>query len=234
MNVSIMQPYLFPHIGYFQLMASADVFVVHDDVQYIKSGWINRNRILSNGEPRWVTLPVAAAAHRLNINQRRYARGSERPRQFLRRLEAAYHAAPNSAEVLALVSALLFHEDRNVAAFNTHALRGIAEAIGITTPLVVSSEMTKDGSLKGEARVIAMCEVLGAETYVNPIGGTALYHQACFAEHGLELAFLQSDPRAYQQFGPVSVPGLSIIDVLMFNDAATVREMLEEFTLVGR
>ena len=92
--------------------------------------------------------------------------------------------------------------------------------------------MTKDDSLRGEARVIAICEALGAERYVNPIGGTALYHHARFAEHGLELAFLQPEPRAYRQFGSVSVPGLSIIDVLMFNDATTVGEMLEEFTLV--
>ena len=53
-----MQPYLFPYIGYFQLMTSADIFVVHDDVQYIKGGCVNRNRILSSDEPRWGTLPV--------------------------------------------------------------------------------------------------------------------------------------------------------------------------------
>jgi hypothetical protein len=92
--------------------------------------------------------------------------------------------------------------------------------------------MTKDESLKGEDRVIAICEALGAKRYVNPIGGTALYHHARFAEHGLALAFLQPQPRTYRQFGSVSVPGLSIIDVLMFNNATTVREMLEEFTLV--
>ncbi len=79
MIVSIMQPYLFPYIGYFQLMASADIFVFHDDVQYIKGGWVNRNRILSSGEPCWVTLPVAARAHRLNINQRGYVPGVEVP-----------------------------------------------------------------------------------------------------------------------------------------------------------
>jgi WbqC-like protein family len=114
MNVSIMQPYLFPYIGYFQLMASADIFVVHDDVQYIKGGWINRNRILSSGEPRWVTLPVAAGAHRLNINQRCYAPGGGRPRQFLWRLKARDRAAPNFAEVFELVRTLLPHVDRNV------------------------------------------------------------------------------------------------------------------------
>lgn len=229
-----MQPYLFPYIGYFQLMAVADIFVVHDDVQYIKGGWINRNRILSRGKPHWVTLPVAAGAHQLNINQRGYASGAEGPRQFLRCLEAAYRTASNFAEVFDLVRRLLLHENRNVAAFNTHALQAVAKSVGITTPLVLSSEMTKDDSLNGEARVIAICEALGAKRYVNPIGGTALYRQARFAEHGLELCFLQPEPRAYRQFGSVSVPGLSIIDVLMFNDAATVNEMLEEFKLVER
>ena len=232
MTVAVMQPYLFPYIGYFQLMASADSFVVHDDVQYIKGGWINRNRVLSSSGSSWVTLPVAAGPHRLNINQRCYVPGPKGPRQFLRRLEACYRPAPNFAEVYELVRALLLHEERNVAAFNTHALRAVAKRIGITTRIIVSSELTKDDCLRGEARVIAICEALGAERYVNPIGGTALYQQPRFAEHGLELAFLRPEPRGYRQFGSVRVPGLSIIDVLMFNDALTVREMLEEFTLV--
>ena len=232
MNVAVMQPYLFPYIGYFQLMASADRFVIHDDVQYIKGGWINRNRILSDGVPRWITLPVARGTHPLTIHQRSYAPGPEGPSRFLRRLEAAYRPAPNFAETFELVRALLLHEDRNVASFNVQALRGIADSIGITTQFVVSSEMTKDDSLKGEARVIAICEALGAETYVNPIGGIALYDHARFAEHGIQLAFLRPEPRAYRQLGTGFVPGLSIIDVLMFNDAATVREVLEEFTLI--
>ena len=232
MNVSIMQPYLFPHIGYFQLMASADVFVIHDDVQYIKGGWINRNRILSTGEPRWVTLPVAAGAHRLNINQRSYAPGSEGPSRFLRHLEAAYRAAPNFAEVFALVKELLNHEDRNVAVLNTYALCRVAESIGITTPIVISSEMTKDESLRGEDRVIAICEALSADRYVNARGGTALYHHDRFADHGLELV-VSTGAACLPAVRVGRRPSLSIIDVLMFNDAATIGEMLEEFRLVA-
>ena len=160
MNVSVMQPYLFPYLAYFQLMASADIFVIHDDVQFIKGGWINRNRILSSGEPRWITLPVVAGAHTLNINQRGYAPGAEGPRQFLRRLEAGYRAATNFAEVFEQVSALLVHEDRNVAAFNAHALRGVAESVGIATPLVVSSEMTSMllALLPALAGLMMLCE----------------------------------------------------------------------------
>jgi WbqC-like protein family len=79
--------------------------------------------------------------------------------------------------------------------------------------------MTKDDSLRSEGRVIAICEAVGAERYVNPIGGTALYHHARLVEHGLELAFFQPEPRHYRQFASVRGPGRSIIDVLMFNDA---------------
>ena len=237
MNVSIMQPYLFPYVGYFQLMASADVFVVHDDVQYIRGGWINRNRILSGGEPCWVTLPRWRQERTGSVSTGAAALrpGAEGPRRFLRRLEAGRlsRCAQLRQGIRAGESAPASRGSKcSPRSTCTHYKESPIGSGVRRTPLVVSSAMAKDDSLRGEARVIAICEALGAERYVNPIGGAALYQRAHFAEHGIELAFLRPEPRVYRQFGSVSVLGLSIIDVLMFNDGATVREMLEEFTLV--
>jgi WbqC-like protein family len=88
MIVSIMQPYFFPYIGYFQLAACSDIFVFHDDVQYIKGGWVNRNRILRDGQPRWLTLPVRKGASRLTIQQRQYQLDEPVTARVLRRVEA--------------------------------------------------------------------------------------------------------------------------------------------------
>jgi hypothetical protein len=232
MYVSIMQPYLFPYIGYFQLMTAADTFVVHDDVQYIKGGWINRNRILINGAPAWITLPVKADDHALNINQRTYVPAAATKRRVLRRIEGAYHGAPQFPVGQAIVAEALSSPDSNVAAFNVHAMRVVADAIGITTDVVLSSQLSKDDALAGEARVIAICEMLGGDRYVNLPGGRELYAPAHFAERGLQLSFLEPRPRAYKQSGNAHVPMLSIVDVLMFNDLAAIGEMLHDFELV--
>src|SRR6185312_5440952 len=84
MNLAIMQPYLFPYLGYFQLIGCCDTFVIYDDVQFIKNGWINRNRILMNGAAHWLTMPVQRDDHGLPINRRHYAGGAWSRRKLLR------------------------------------------------------------------------------------------------------------------------------------------------------
>src|SRR5882724_10468265 len=95
MKLGIMQPYIFPYIGYFQLIAAVDHFVIHDDVQWIKSGWINRNRILANNQPGYITLPVRSGSSFLNINEREYVPEIENhKKRILRQIEGAYRKAP--------------------------------------------------------------------------------------------------------------------------------------------
>jgi hypothetical protein len=232
MIASIMQPYLLPYIGYFQLIACSDIFVAHDDIQYIKGGWINRNRILLNGEPDWITLPVAAADHRLSIRERRYRQPEHHVPKMLRRIEAAYRAAPFFDIAFPFLRDALSLDEPNVAAFNLFVLKCLTNRIGIRTPVVVSSSLGMGEEIRGQDRVIAICRRVGATRYVNPIGGTSLYDTGRFADAGIALNFLKSSASTYQQFRQTPVPFLSIVDVLMFNDETAISRMLTEFELL--
>lgn len=228
-----MQPYFFPYVGYFQLMAACDVFVILDDVQYIeKAGWANRNRILVNGKARWITVPVISAPHTNLFNQRRYKLGDQVTAKLLKSVLLAYRRAANFKKTYALIEEILSFPEPNVAVFNANLLRRISSLLGIDAKFVVSSEMKKDDALRGQERVIDICDRLGATSYRNPVGGRALYDPQRFLQKGITLEFLRSEARPYRQFAAPFVPSLSIIDVLMFNDEHAVRGMLREYSML--
>ena len=191
MIVSIMQPYFFPYIGYFQLMHNSDVFVFHDDAQYMKGGWVNRNRILVNGAPSWITLPLLKGSHRLNINHRKYQLEKPVVNRILRRIAAAYRDAPYFHPIMPILRDIMGFADPNVAMFNANLVQRISGHLGLTTRIVLSSALAKDNDLSGEARVINICRALGATHYVNPIGGTKLYAIENFTRYGIALSFLE-------------------------------------------
>lgn len=233
MKVAIMQPYFFPYIGYFQLIAASDVFVLHDDVQYIKGGWVNRNRILLNGEDRMITFPVQKDAYELPINARKYVDDKQARKDIINLIRQAYAKAPGYRQVFALLEELLMFEDRNVARFNENLIRRIADFIGLSCKIITSSGMEKDDALAGEPRVLEICKRLGATDYANPIGGTELYHQKSFQECGITLRFLEAQNERYEQGGDTWVPFLSIIDVLMFNSVEEIRRLLTGYRLLA-
>jgi hypothetical protein len=215
-------------------MNACDIFVVLDDAQYIQRGWVNRNRILHDESWRWITLPVAAADHRLPINERRYLLTHRLARRLPDRLAAAYRRAPFLRDAIACVETVLSEAQDNVAEVNIALLRGISKQLGITTPIVLASKVPLPHRLTGQERVVAICEALGASTYINPMGGVDLYDAARFARSGIELAFLQSCASAYRQFGGPFVACLSVLDVMMFNDTNAIRRMLREYQLLRR
>jgi hypothetical protein len=230
--VGIMQPYFFPYIGYFQLMAACDLFIVYDDAQFIKGGWITRNRILVNGGPEWLTVPIAAAPHSWAINQRHYLLTDRLTAKVLDRLHGAYHGAPELDTVMQLVERVMEFHDSNVAVFNTNLLRVLASHLGIRCEIRNSSEHEKNTLLKGQELVIDMCTRAGASLYINPVGGTSLYQAAGFSARDITLSFLQSNAKAYRQYREPFVPALSIIDVMMFNPVERVRDMLSHCAFV--
>jgi hypothetical protein len=226
-KLAIMQPYFLPYIGYFQLMRAVDVFVVYDDVQFMKGGWIERNRMLVNGAPHWFGLTLEKASHKLAINQRFFAADIEgQKKALLYKVHCAYAKAPHYAETMALLEEILANDERNVAAMLARQLRILCRHLGIETELRLASEMVKNDDLGGEARVIDMAQRLGADHYVNAAGGQALYSRENFAHHGIRLSFLQSRPVVYRQYAHDFVPWLSILDVLMFNSVEQTRELL--------
>jgi hypothetical protein len=231
MMLAIMQPYFMPYIGYWQLLAAVDRFVVYDNIQYTKKGWINRNRYLQNGADAFFTLPLKKGSDFLNVAERSLAADFD-PGALLRPLAAAYKKAPFFDAVFPLFETIVRASPRNLFEYLHQSICATAEYLEIRTPIVVSSTIAMDHSLKSERKVIALCKALGATRYVNPIGGRELYSPLAFAEAGIELKFLQPRLVEYQQFDKPFVPGLSILDVMMFNSKDAARRMLHEYDLV--
>ena len=227
-----MQPYFLPYIGYFQLMRAVDVFVVYDNIKYTKKGWINRNRLLLNGEPAVFSLPLRSASDLLDVRDRTLAPQFD-PRKLLAQIHGAYRRAPHFDEYFPIVSDIVGFESRNLFDFIFNSIDAIRKILQIDTRLVVSSQIDADHSRSGQDRVIDICRQLGANRYLNPPGGRALYAKEAFESRGMELAFLSPRLLPYSQFGADFVPALSILDVLMFNPIErVVNELLPAYDVI--
>jgi hypothetical protein len=219
-------------LGYFQLIAAVDRFIAWDDVQYIQRGWVNRNRILLNGEPSYITLAIEKAAQTAHINERYIADGAATAKKILGQLHSAYRKAPFYEETRALVVDILGRQENNLGHFLFDSLQVVCKHLAINTELLLSSSLQKnDAGFAGSDRIIAICESQGASTYINAIGGRALYHAEDFAAKNIDLRFIEMHPITYAQGGAEFVPYLSIIDVLMFNERSVVQQMLQQYSL---
>lgn len=233
MKLAIMQPYFLPYVGYFQLIAAVDAFVVYDNVKYTKKGWINRNRYLRNGSATTFTLPLRNGPDSLSISERRIADNFD-PARLVGRLHTAYRKAPYLAQTLPLVEDIAMNDARTLFDFIHASIRRVCDHLGLRTPLVVASSVPLAPTLGGKDRVLAICRHFGAATYVNAIGGQELYRDEDFAAQGIRLRFLKSNFLEYTQFGADFVPWLSIVDVLMFNSVERTRSYLESgYELIG-
>lgn len=225
MKAAVMQPYFMPYIGYFQLIAAVDLFIVYDNIKYTKKGWINRNRILRNGEDTIISLPLKADSDRLNVVERRLAEDFK-PRKLIAQIEGAYRAAPFFCAIFPLIEEILLFDDPDLFRFNLNSIEKTCAHLSIGTPFRISSAFAIDHELKAQDKVLALCAAAGADVYVNPIGGLELYSKPEFAGRGVELRFLRALPFDYAQFGAPFVPWLSIIDVMMFNSPETLEALL--------
>ncbi|MBU2891931.1 WbqC family protein [Colwellia sp. D2M02] len=227
MKLAIMQPYFFPYIGYFQLINAVDEFVIYDDIQYTKKGWINRNRILQNGSDSYITLPLKKASDYLNVNERFLSDTWPKERQkLLNKIANSYRKAPYFSAVYPVIEEIVTYESNNLFDYLYNSITLLMEYMNITTKLVVSSTLAIDNNLTSENKVLAICKAMMATEYINPIGGTDLYQHEHFAQNKINLHFLQSEPLSYPQFNSEFIPWLSIIDILMFNSLPAVKELL--------
>jgi hypothetical protein len=222
MKLAIMQPYFLPYIGYFQLIAAVDAFVVYDNIKYTKKGWINRNRMLKNGQDLMFSVPLKNDSDALDVCQRELAESFDAGK-LLNQLDGAYRRAPYFEQTFPLIEQIVNHSETNLFRFLHHSMVSTCAHLGITTKIVISSDIAIDHTLKNVDKVLALCDALGASTYVNAIGGMDLYSKDEFQRRGIELKFIQSKAFEYPQYGGGFVPWLSIIDVLMFNPMHAVR-----------
>lgn len=228
-----MQPYLFPYIGYWQLLHAVDKYVILDDVNYITRGYINRNSILINGNANRFTVPVLHASQNRLICDIKLNFTNIEKKKFLDKIRFSYKRAPHFIEAYKLVEDIVMNETDDLTDYIAYSMERIKQYLDIQTPIFKSSEIEKDSTLKAQDRIIAICKVLGGDVYINPSGGRPLYSHDRFKSESLDLYFLdpQIDKIIYQQFDNEFVNCLSIIDVLMFNDISSIQHFLTMYKL---
>lgn len=233
MKLGIMQPYFLPYVGYWQLLNEVDSYVVYDDVNYIKGGWINRNRILVNGKVNYLTLELQGASPNKLINEIGLSSNNKSRIKLVKTISQAYKKAPMYDKVFPLIEEILLFKNNNLGTFVFNSIDAIAKYLDIDTKLYLSSEISKDNSLKGQDKVINICKQLNADTYINAIGGQKLYSFSDFRSEGIVLRFLKTcEDICYPQLTSDFCPSLSILDMLMMLPAEDVKLNLKKFTLI--
>lgn len=228
MKAAIMQPYWFPYIGYFQLIHAADIFVIYDDVNYIKQGWINRNRILLNRKDFLITLQLKGAGSYKKINE---IETGTNHNTLIKTITYAYKGAPFFEKSMDCISQIMTFNEKNLAGFIYHSIQKICSYLDINTPLKLSSELKKNNLHRGQEKIIDICKMLNSDTYINAENGMKLYSKERFFRDNIRLCFLKSEAESYQQFDNEFIPNLSIIDIMMFNDPGKIKNMLGQYSL---
>ena len=176
MKVAIMQPYLFPYIGYWQLINAVNQFVILDDVNYIKQGFINRNYILLNGQSHMFSIPICQASQNRLIMDTKLNFSPKEKMKFIKTIEFAYKKAPYFLDVFPIIRDIIGNDESNLTKYILNSILKINKYLGIKTDICISSQLKKDNCLKGEERIKEICKCVGADIYINPSGGRMLYH----------------------------------------------------------
>jgi WbqC-like protein family len=232
MKIAIMQPYLFPYLGYWQLLAAVDKFVVLDDVNFINRGWINRNRVTVNGKPAWMTVPLVGASQNRLINEINVAPDDGWKKKMERMVTEAYAQAPQAQAVLPLFNRWLEAASGSLSRTLYESIEVIAAYLKIATTIIPSSSVYPKDKMKGQYRILDICQREGATTYVNPPGGKNLYDSDLFRRAGIELLFLQ--PNLHEgllRSGADDGTVLSILDHMFYNPRGTLIGAVTSFDL---
>jgi hypothetical protein len=236
MRVAVMQPYLFPYIGYFQLIHATDKFVFLDDVNYIMRGWINRNQVLSTqGTSVYFTVPLANASLNKKIDETEVQR-SEYEKwlgKFFKSLEHVYKRAPFYNDIIPLLNQVFDEKTNSISELAKKSIIEVLAYLDLERRIIPSSSGYGNHLLKGADRILDICTKEGCTEYINLPGGRELYSDEEFKTRNVLLRFIEPDsPKIfYKQHKFSFVPNLSILDVLMFNEKEECRRLISQYTL---
>jgi hypothetical protein len=231
-----MQPYLLPYLGYFALIRASDRFVSFDTAQYIRHGWVNRNRVLHPAAGwQYIGAPVARHHRDDRIRDVLVAGGSGWKGRLLRQLGHYKRVAPHFEAVVSLLENALDDRLQRLSEVNFKALAVVCGYLDLRFDASTWSEAGIDvGDVDhpgGWAPAIA--HHLGAREYINPVGGQELFRPEDFSRRGLTLSFLRMSDVSYDQRRTPFEPGLSIVDVLMFNSPTEALRLMDRHELVA-
>lgn len=211
-TTAIMQPYFLPYLGYLNLMSSVDLFIVHDDVQYTKRGWINRNRFFDGAREVKFQVPLQKGSVESLISERSLST-SYQPNSLLRIFDNRYKRSENWDLHRSDINRILNSDHRNLADFLTSSLESLAETLSLECQIIRSSELDLPTNLRGQDRVLEICNLLGSDTYINPPGGKSLYDAETFRKRDIDLKFIMPLLSPYGSSQPF-IPGQSVVDAL--------------------
>lgn len=218
-KLGIMQPYFFPYVGYFTLIKNCDEFIFFDTPQYIRKGWINRNRIVSNkGDIIYFTVPVKKCERETVIRDVLISHDANWKEKIYGQLSVYKKKAPYYNEVLELVSEVIEPECNNISNLAIRSVLACSDYIGIKQKFKVFSEMGMDYIEVDEPDewALKITKELGYDTYLNPPGGKSFFKIEKYTQEGIGLKFVEPELTPYRQLHNGFKEGLSIIDMLMF------------------
>ena len=234
MSVAMMQPYLFPYLGYFQLLNAVDVFIFADDVNFIKGGFIHRNKILFQNEEYYITVPCEKKSQNKLINEVCLSKKTKGyPDNILLTIKQAYAKAPFFTDVFPIIESIFNSGIDNISTIAAASVESVSKYLELNVDFKFSS--VSFNHTKGQERSIRLINItkdLGGTTYINPIGGANIYNKEYFESQGIKLDFLESEAITYPQFNDKFIPRLSIIDVLMFNSREDVNKLLNKYRII--
>lgn len=215
-KIGIMQPYFFPYMGYWQLIGAVDTYVVFDDVNYIKRGWINRNRIrLASGESSYIRLPVSKVSQNKLICEHSISNLTEARSLLLKTLEYNYKKRPYYQEGLSVAREVFNSDSLNLADFLYNQIKVISSYFGFTTEIIRSSDLRNNKTLSGQEKILDIVKLLQGDVYINAIGGKELYNSGNFSRSDVQLYFLNPYLPPYDQGFSNFLPSLSVLDIVM-------------------
>ena len=235
-RVAIMQPYVFPYVGYMNLVQASDKFVFYDDVHFIKKGWINRNRIMLMGEPYRFSIPLKQQSQNSLIKDSEVSDLPLFAEKFLKQLNSSYKNSPYKDSVLDYVREVLMGNQKNISEIAIASIEHFFRYIGVKKEFHYSSKQFSStrGLAKAE-RLIKITQLLNSSEYINAINGTSLYTKTFFASQGIVLNFIKPSLMPYQQFNrgkKLFQEGLSIIDLMMNLSERELCNQLNDYTIV--
>lgn len=230
-----MQPYFFPYLGYYSLINYSDQWVVFDTVQFIRHGWIERNRILKP-EDGWQYISVPLHKHRreVAIKDVRIRTDEDWQQKIFRQLEHYKKKAPHYNKTVELINKAIEIETESIVTLNSNILKVTCEYLSIPFQLQIFSQMnlSVDPVQHPGDWAVNISKAVRAAEYVNPMGGIEIFKPEQFKTYGVELRFLKNALPLYDQRRKSFEPGLSIIDVMMYNDKEEILQMVRDIEVI--
>ena len=256
MKLGIMQPYFMPYLGYFQAIAAVDKYILYDQLTFIQSGWINKNRIRQRNMPvSNIVVPLVNKSSNTLIADTLIDNTKPWRKKIVKSLQLGYGKSAYYHDIMPLIEDILSKEYTTISELNCSSIKRICEYLEIQTKIdsnvkqyldleerlcdIENGDYSRFAHLhtlpiKKVARVLEICKAEESTFFVNAIGGQELYDKDEFKQYGIDLFFIKMNNVQYSQncTDGSFEPGLSIIDVLMHNGKEGTKKLLNEYTLI--